>query len=124
MGSLDSSGYLRLHILNHEISAHQLAWYLTYGEWPRFPIDHIDGTRTNNASRNLRASSVRLNGQNRIEHRNGHLVGTSFDKRSNKWRSQIRIGKKRLCLGYFNTAIKAHEEYLKAIPHEAPKDKT
>ena len=78
-------------------------------------IDHIDGNPMNNSPSNLRLVSHRENGQNRIEHREGHLVGTTFDSQRQKWAAQIQINGKQKFLGYFFTQEEAHEAYQKEL---------
>jgi len=40
--------------------------------------------------------------------------GCYYDKNCNKWQSIIRVNKKKIFLGYFNTEKKAHNAYLEA----------
>lgn len=110
MGSLNPEGYINLHICDRDIRAAHLAWFIVYGEWPSM-IDHIDGDRANNRISNLRLSSIVLNGQNRKEHRAGKLIGAYWDKRRGKWKSQIKVNKKNIWLGLFDTQEQAHEAW-------------
>lgn len=110
-----NNGYWIITINQKIYKAHRLAWLYIYGEWPKHNIDHINGVRSDNRIFNLRDATVRQNGQNRIEHRNGKLVGASYDKKYKKWFSQIQIDKKQNYLGYFDTELEAHEAYIIAL---------
>jgi hypothetical protein len=90
--------------------AHRLAWFLFYGEWPIYEIDHINGDKTDNRIINLRDVPDRINAQNMGIHRNGHLPGVS--KVGKKWRASIQIGKKQTHLGMFSTQEEAYRAYL------------
>lgn len=47
------------------IKVHHLVWYFSRGEWPKFPLDHIDGNRSNNIPDNLRLATTAQNLANR-----------------------------------------------------------
>ena len=112
-GYLDKDGYNIIKIDGRKYQAHRLAWLYTYKQWPEKFLDHIDGNRANNKIENLRQATIRKNGQNRVEHRKGNLVGAQ--RKNNKWYSCIQINYKRINLGYFDTEQKAHQAYLNAI---------
>ena len=82
-------------------------------------IDHINGIRNDNRLSNLRVVTPRENNQNRIEHRNGKLVGAYFDKRmsnsSRPWRAQIKTNSKVKYLGAYATELEAHNAYKTAV---------
>lgn len=78
-------------------------------------IDHIDGNKANNKMQNLRRTTIRGNGQNRKEHRLGHLVGTTFRPKENKWNAQIMYNNSKIHLGRFDTEIDAHKAYMSAL---------
>jgi hypothetical protein len=86
-----------------------------YGSFPNGVIDHIDGNPSNNRINNLRDVSARQNGQNRKEHRNGKLVGTSYNKRDSIYQARISLNGKSKNLGSFKTEIEAHEAYIKHL---------
>jgi hypothetical protein len=61
-------GYNRVRITiggcQYEILAHRLAWFMHHGCWPPEEIDHINGDRSDNAIKNLRAASRSENAKN------------------------------------------------------------
>lgn len=109
-----NNGYTLVRINTQNVMLyHRIVWILHYGQIPEGKfIDHIDGNKINNKIENLRLVTHRENCQNLPKHRNGKLLGCSFDKRRNKWQSQLWINEKRKHLGYFNTMEEAHKAYL------------
>jgi hypothetical protein len=114
-GSINTDGYLLIRVDNHSYSAHRLAWLFMTGKFPDGALDHINGNRADNRIDNLREVTNRQNAQNRSCHREGHLPGTTFIAKSQKWKSQIRINGKRKHLGYYDSQEEAHKVYLKAL---------
>jgi HNH endonuclease len=112
-------GYARVSVNKARIYAHQAAWIMTFGELPPSPmqIDHINGIKSDNRIANLRAVTPSINSQNervsRSTNRSG-LLGAHWSKHRRKWRASIRILGKRVELGFFETAMEAHEKYLEA----------
>lgn len=90
---------------------HQIIYFLETGKYPKI-IDHIDGDGLNNKISNLREVTSRKNSQNRKIHREGKLLGASFHKRDQHWRSQIWIDGRKKHLGSFNTELEAHRAYV------------
>lgn len=114
-GKLQHTGYISIKINKKEYLAHRLVWLYIKGEWPKNQIDHINGIRDDNRIENLRNVTHRENHQNRIKHRDGHLVGTTYDKQRQKWKSQIQINGRQKSLGHYNTQQDAHEAYLNKL---------
>lgn len=112
-GSITSNGYRRVVLDQESYMVHRLIWFLEIGRWPQV-IDHIDGDPLNNKISNLRNGSQSDNCKNRIEHREGRLLGVSFHKTRKTWISQIWINGKHRELGRFKTEREAHRKYLEA----------
>lgn len=93
---------------------HRLIWFLEKRQWPRF-IDHIDGNGLNNKIENLRSVSSRMNQHNLHFHRKGKLVGTTFEKKSGRWISQLYFKGKYKKLGRFSTELEAHNCYMNFV---------
>jgi hypothetical protein len=76
-------------------------------------VNHINGTKQDNRPENLEYVSNRENNTHRFK-KEGHLTGAHFNKTVNKWQSSIKINKKSLALGYFDSQEEAHKAYKKA----------
>ncbi len=79
-------------------------------------IDHANRNNLYNRKSNLRfalKSENAWNSELRKNNKSG-FKGVSFDQKTKKWKSQIRIKKERIILGYFKSKIKAAMSYNKA----------
>jgi hypothetical protein len=87
--------------------------------------DHIKGHvfpdrpyALNNLRENLRLATARQNQQNkRLSPTRGGLKGAAWHKRYNKWIAQIKVDGRNVFLGYYMTAIEAHNAYCAAAIH-------
>jgi len=110
-------GYIQISIDSCPYLAHRLAVLYMTGKLPEYETDHINGNKADNRWENLRSVTVEINSQNRRKAQSNNksgLLGAWFDKRTSKWKSQIKCGKKRITVGTFDTAIDAHKAYLNA----------
>lgn len=117
VGNDNGDGYLRTVIDGRRYRLHRLAWLYMTGEWPPEGIDHIDGSKMNNAFANLRPASPALNMQNQRHARadnKSSLLGATWHKQPGKWRARITIDGKQHHLGHFKTADEAHIAYVQA----------
>lgn len=107
-GTLNSKGYWQIFIWGKCYLASRLAWFYVHGVWPKNLIDHIDGTRSNDALSNLREATHSENMMNRV------FVGvTRHDKKgANTYSAQIHVGGKRIALGSHRTYTAAKEAYM------------
>lgn len=96
------------------VHAHQVAWFLHYGNWPERFIDHVDGNGKNNRLDNLRLATHKENIGNRRKQSGckSRFKGV-FPVRA-KWRSYIYHDHKIRQLGYFTTEEEAAKAYDKA----------
>lgn len=121
-GHLNRSGYRVISLNGKQHRAHRLIWLILVGEIPNgYHIDHIDGNRANNHISNLRlATSVenQRNAKKRRDNTSG-TKGVSFDKRSGKWRYQIRKDGKNIT-AFFDTKDEAIDRVrqLRELIHE------
>ena len=117
LGYKKSNGYIALSIDGQKYFAHRLAWLYVYGEFPKNDIDHIDGNRTNNKIENLRDVPRTENLQN-IKIAKSHNKSTgilgAYLHTSGKFMSRIKVNKKDIYLGLFESAEQANQAYLKA----------
>lgn len=101
-GSTDksTSGYRRIHFLDHHLLEHRVIWFYVYGVWPgRAEIDHINRVRDDNRFANLRIGSV---GQNRVNRLQRNLLGIKNVYKTKKGRFVVYV-----CLGTYDTKIEA-----------------
>lgn len=96
--------------IRRQVSVHRLVLE-TFSHTTGQVVDHIDGNRQNNDISNLRWSTILDNARNKVQHRNGKRVGSSYDSNRNKWRAQICINYRTINLGYFNTEDEAINAY-------------
>jgi len=111
-GTSPTGGYNSICFKRTNFYVHRIRWFEIYGHHVEF-IDHIDGDKTNNAIENLRETSMKENGANRVEHRRGKLIGTTKAKDCSKWVAQIWHNKQKVYLGLYDTQELAHEAYIK-----------
>lgn len=115
-GRVNSEGYRASGVDGKSYLNHRLAWLHFYGVWPSHEIDHIDGNRLNNKISNLRDVPKRTNMENQSKaHSNNKttgLLGVSIDKKTGKFKAQIRVGLKKIHIGYYATAQQAHVAYV------------
>lgn len=81
---------------------------MTIGEWPEF-VDHINGDRTDNKIENLRSCSRLENSVNRAvaSHNKSGVLGVHYDKSRGKWAAEIKVNKKKVYLGRFDSIDEA-----------------
>ena len=100
---------------SHSMS--RMIWESFNGPIPdKMEIDHIDRNPSNNSLSNLRLATRTENARNNSGHRNSGSKhsGVSFYKRQNKWQAYIRVNRKLVHLGYFDTEQQAAEKRLQA----------
>ena len=96
--------------------AHRVAWAHYYGEWPKSDLDHRDTNKTNQRIDNLRPADDQLNSYNRgrkSDNSSGYK-GVSIHTQTGRWQARITAGKKRVWLGFYESAEEAHEAYKAA----------
>lgn len=106
-GRLDKDGYHRITVFGRTYFAHRLAWAFVHGEFPDGQIDHINGNQADNRIENIRLCTQAQNQQNK------ESVGATFNKKTNKWQSQIKKSGKTYYLGSFSDKGDAIEAYRK-----------
>ena len=118
-GRVTKRGYRQLGVLGYSMREHVAIFIYMTGERPNCHIDHINRVRDDNRWVNLRLAlrNQSDNNQNmQISRRNtSGYQGVCFDKhytRSKPWLAQISHNNRRIRIGYFETAEKAHFAYL------------
>lgn len=74
-------------------------------------IDHIDGDPLNNQKNNLRISSHIENMRNANSYRNTRSKYKGVQPKNNRWIANIKVNKKNICLGMFDSEKKAAKAY-------------
>lgn len=117
-GTTTKLGYVLIGIDQRQYPASHLAWLYVHGVWAPDEIDHHDNNPSNNAIGNLRPANSGEQKRNRRVQSNNRcgLKGAFYHAchKGKKWRSQIKVGKRLVFLGYFHTAQEAHEAYGRA----------
>lgn len=99
------NGYIYARLMGRAIYAHRAAWAISYGEWPKGDIDHINGDRADNRIANLRDVSRQENMRNAKRNRANRsgVVGVTWCRAARKWQAQIGISGKCKYLGIFSS---------------------
>ena len=122
-GSINDQGYTKIQIDGKRYKASRLAWFYMEGYWPEYEIDHKNRIRHDNKWKNLRHVSHSCNVRNSgisINNKSG-IVGVHWDKKRNKWQSQIKILGNKRHLGYFTSKVNAAKARWNAeIKHGYP----
>lgn len=80
-------------------------------------VDHKNGDKLDNRKSNLRLCDDMLNQANRNKQKgkvSSRYKGVSYQSRTGKWKAQIGVNKRRLFLGYFDSAKEAAMAYDRA----------
>lgn len=112
---MNGNGYRRVNVDGAKYYEHRLAWFYMTGAWPKDQIDHVNGDRSDNRFINLREASAADNVRNvaKKKHNTSGFLGVTFDKSRGKWKAQITMHGRPICLGRFgdiNDASKAYQE--------------
>lgn len=117
-----SDGYykVRLWLNGNGITfrIHQLVAMEHLGHIPggrELVIDHKNQIRNDNRIENLRIVTSRVNSNQKHLKSSSQYTGVTWFKHANKWRSQIKINGKQICLGYFNKEEEASQCYENAL---------
>lgn len=102
-----TNGYLVVMVDKKYQSLHRLAFAFMGREVPGC-VDHINGDRTDNRWRNLRAATAIENARNQRLHRTNStgLPGVMWDQRS-RWRAYGYLGGRYLSLGRYHCLLDA-----------------
>lgn len=114
-GCSNHYGYWIIGIDNKRYMAHVIAWTMSHGYWPTFPLDHINLDKADNRIINLRASDKSNNGANRLPQKNNTsgYKGVFWHEVARKWMVQIRVRNKLIYGGLYDSAVAAAAAYDK-----------
>lgn len=117
-GRVSRWGYRQIQIDGRLYMAHRLAWAYVHGDLPAdVEIDHKNGQRDDNRLTNFRVATSAQNKQNlpKGNCRNKLGVhGVHFDEDRHKFRAGIKIGRKSLNLGSYDSLEAARAARLAA----------
>ncbi len=74
-------------------------------------IDHVNDIKTDNRAENLQLVTSRFNTCKTQDRYTSNHKGVCWDKKANKWVTQIHINGKQKKLGYFACELKASLAY-------------
>ena len=113
VGHITSEGYRATKINRKFYKVHNLIWLYVYGKFPDGVIDHKNRIRDDNTLENLRDVTRAANNQNAKPKKNKTgFFGVAL--KGEKFTAAIRILKKTIYLGIFNTPEEAHAAYIEA----------
>ena len=114
-GSVKNNGYIFISIKKKIIRAHRLAWLITYGEWPVFQIDHINGNPSDNSINNLRDVPASVNAKNkRLFNKSSTGFSGVYLHQNGKFRVKGMVDNSQKHIGYFvnlQDAVKARKVF-------------
>lgn len=117
----NSRGYLTVTLWKNGIkkisTVHRLVYEAFNGK-TSLHVDHIiEGNKSDNRLSNLQAITNRENiSKHRLTtNKSSHFTGVHWNKKANKWQSQISINCKTIHLGLFNTELESFQAYQKSL---------
>lgn len=115
-GTVGFGGYLVIGVDRKYYRAHRLALMLMNGQWPAGVVDHINGVKTDNRFENLRECTQAQNSRNqrRAKSNRSGYKGVYWYSRNRRWVASIRLDRKLIHLGYFDSPIDAAYAYNEA----------
>lgn len=121
-GFIGANGYWHVYHEGKLLKGHRVAWYLTYGTWPK-TIDHVNGDRLDNRLDNLREAtySQQQHNKGRQSNNTSGIKGVCWFESKQMWAARVQVAGKRKFLGYFPTPEAAEgqiQKYRDAVHKE------
>lgn len=114
-GTVNTAGYVVVHVDGKLLFAHRIAYAMAHGDWPSERLDHIDGDRANNLPANLRQVSNRTNSENQRKPQARNALGVlGVSRKRGKFRATIVVHGKQRSLGSHASPAEAHQAYVLA----------
>lgn len=110
------SGYRCITVKRRRYREHRAAWLYMTGRWPSDRIDHINGNTRDNRFCNLREVTDAGNNHNRHRAQSNNRFGLHgvYVHPKGKFLAHIRVNKKKIHLGSFDTPGEAEAAYMAA----------
>lgn len=107
-GCLKPKGYISIRYKNQYYQAHRLIYMWHFGDFKE-DIDHFDGNKANNRIENLRKATDTQNQYNKKIGRNNisGIKGVFWAKDYQKWEARIKVNKKPIYVGRYNSLEEA-----------------
>ncbi|EOZ0650999.1 HNH endonuclease [Cronobacter malonaticus] len=111
-GYVSGGGYLSVKINGRLCSVHRLIWKMHMDSEPQH-LDHVNGNRLDNRIENLRPAIRNENNRNISVTRanTSGYIGVRFDARYKRWVAQIKIERKAIFIGSYETKVEAVHAY-------------
>lgn len=106
--SRDPEGYIKGELFGIKVTAHRLAWFMTYGYWPK-TIDHQNGDTSDNRIENLRDVTQQQNCTNQKRRKTNTSGRTGVQKSGNRWIATICFNYEVIKIGSYATFEEACE---------------
>lgn len=112
--TLDQKTYKKISLFGKVYMLHRVIWMYSYGDWPKYQIDHVNGDSLDNRLLNLRDVTSAENSRNTKLHKNNKsgVNGVSWCRVMNKWRARIKFKGNEVLLGYFDNISDAKNVLL------------
>lgn len=83
----NATAYRYVSLGGVKYAAHRVVWLLSYGEWPKGVVDHIDGNGLNNSLENLQDTDQVYNSRNSQMNslNKSGVCGVHWDSNRGKW---------------------------------------
>jgi hypothetical protein len=116
--ALGANGYRVGSFGGKALYAHRVVWAWVHGIWPVDEIDHLDGDRSNNAVKNLRAATPTMNRRNqgRSTRNTSGYTGVTYCQKTGTWVAQMTVRGVCLRFGKFRCPTAAAIARKKADP--------
>jgi hypothetical protein len=112
-GHLKKEGYIQIKIDKQMYYGQVLAWLYMTGEHREGQVDHRNRITSDNRWKNLRLATPQQNQFNvglRTDNTSG-FKGVCYNKRNRRWLAYLSLNRKRVYLGYHDSAELAHQAY-------------
>ena len=115
-GRLSDAGYLIISVNQIPVKLHWIAWWISFGEWPDFIVDHKNTIKTDNRIENLRRATHSQNKMNSPAHKDSvsGIKGIHWRKDKRLWRATIMKDGQKYYLGAYKDKMDAARAYDEA----------